>query len=321
MAKPALERFLYIDQKLRSGVYPSTSELGQELGKSYKTIQRDIDFMRDRLSAPIDYDVSRKGWYYTERAYAFPFPKLTESDARTIQAAAAVLDGLGPLPGLEGFMQLARGLRAAAEEPSSAVSVGFGPQRIPAPRVLPMIQKAIERRETLRVRYRKRPQAVPEDRLMDPLHLRFQGGDWFLAARDHRSGQVRVFAVHRMMSAETTGNAFTPAPQFSSKTFFGDGIGIERGKKGHRVVLKLTGFAAQIAQETSFHPSEKRTLCKDGSVRLEMTVSGLTDVAMWAMARGPEVEVLEPKGLRQMVADELTRAATLYRRRSRGTRN
>lgn len=312
-AKPAIERFLYIDRKVRSGVYPSTSELGEALEKSYKTMQRDIEFMRDRLRAPLEYDLSRKGWYYTEPAYTFPFPKLTETDARTIQAAAAVVEGLGPLPGLDGFMQLAQGLRASAEDSSMTVSAGFGPQRIPPPRILGTIQKAIERRETLRVRYRKHPQTAPENRMMDPLHLRFQTGDWFLAARDHRSGEVRVFAVHRMMSIEKTGTAFTSPKEFSSRTFFANGIGIERGKRRHKVVLKLTGFAAQIAQETTFHPSEKKTIRKDDSVLLTLTVSGVTDIAMWAMARGPEVEVLAPRELRRMVATELKQATKLYR--------
>jgi len=43
-----------LHEKLRAGAFPNCRKLADELEVSTKTIQRDIDFMRDRLGLPIE---------------------------------------------------------------------------------------------------------------------------------------------------------------------------------------------------------------------------------------------------------------------------
>ncbi len=45
-----------------------------------RTIRRDIDYLRDQLHAPIDFDCVRNGYYYTELTYRLPFPQLTQGE-------------------------------------------------------------------------------------------------------------------------------------------------------------------------------------------------------------------------------------------------
>ena len=55
-----------IHGQLKAGDFPNCRKISDELEVSSKTIQRDIDFMRDRLGLPIEYDPLRFGFHYTE---------------------------------------------------------------------------------------------------------------------------------------------------------------------------------------------------------------------------------------------------------------
>ena len=60
-----IERMIFINNIIRTGSYPNTPKLSKQLEVSIATISRDIEFLRDRLKAPIAYDAFHKGYFYT----------------------------------------------------------------------------------------------------------------------------------------------------------------------------------------------------------------------------------------------------------------
>ena len=79
-SRPPLERMLRIHQALQSGKFPNASTLAREIEVAAKTIHRDIEFMRDRLGLPIEYDSARIGYHYTKEVSAFPNIQITEGE-------------------------------------------------------------------------------------------------------------------------------------------------------------------------------------------------------------------------------------------------
>jgi predicted DNA-binding transcriptional regulator YafY len=63
--KTALARIYFIDREIASGKYPNTRTLAEVYERGTATISRDIEFMRDMMDAPLEYDFKRKGYYYT----------------------------------------------------------------------------------------------------------------------------------------------------------------------------------------------------------------------------------------------------------------
>ncbi len=55
-SRPPLERMLRIHQALQSGKFPNATTLAREVEVTTKTIHRDIEFMRDRLNLPVEFD-------------------------------------------------------------------------------------------------------------------------------------------------------------------------------------------------------------------------------------------------------------------------
>jgi predicted DNA-binding transcriptional regulator YafY len=72
VCRNSLERILYLDERMRSGSYPKKAAAAEFFEVSPKTIERDIEYMRDRLGAPVVYDRERRGYYYSEEGYYLP---------------------------------------------------------------------------------------------------------------------------------------------------------------------------------------------------------------------------------------------------------
>ena len=64
-SKAELLRLHRIDNIIREGEYPSAKKLAEELEVSVRTINRDLDFLRDQYMAPLEYDPQKRGWFYT----------------------------------------------------------------------------------------------------------------------------------------------------------------------------------------------------------------------------------------------------------------
>lgn len=66
---------MWLHEQIHAKRFPNCRNCATALEASSKTIQRDIDFMRDRLGLPIAYDAQRFGFYYYEEPEkARPFP-------------------------------------------------------------------------------------------------------------------------------------------------------------------------------------------------------------------------------------------------------
>ena len=89
--RPPLERMLRIHQAIQEGKYPTAASLAATLDVSTKSIHRDLEFMRDRLQLPLEWDPRRFGYYYTETVNAFPTVQITEGELFALVVAEKAL--------------------------------------------------------------------------------------------------------------------------------------------------------------------------------------------------------------------------------------
>ena len=68
-----IERIVEIHEQISSGKYPTTGKIAELLECSTSTISRDLEFLRDRLYAPYEYDSSKRGYYYTDPNFQLKF--------------------------------------------------------------------------------------------------------------------------------------------------------------------------------------------------------------------------------------------------------
>jgi predicted DNA-binding transcriptional regulator YafY len=65
-SRPPLERFQRIAAALADGRHVTGPVMARQLEISPKTFHRDLEFMRDRLNLPIEFDQSRNSYYFTK---------------------------------------------------------------------------------------------------------------------------------------------------------------------------------------------------------------------------------------------------------------
>src|SRR5579859_6852380 len=90
-SRPPLERMLRIHQLIQSASFPNASTLAAELEVSTKSIHRDLEFMRDRLELPLEFDRARFGYFYTQEVSSFPTVQITQGELFALIVAERAL--------------------------------------------------------------------------------------------------------------------------------------------------------------------------------------------------------------------------------------
>ncbi len=89
----AVERVIWLHKRIKDGYYPNAMRLAERFGISHRQAQRNCDYLRRELHAPIAFDRSRQGYYYTE---PFSLPdSIRVEDPRDISNIVALADMLG----------------------------------------------------------------------------------------------------------------------------------------------------------------------------------------------------------------------------------
>jgi predicted DNA-binding transcriptional regulator YafY len=320
--KPQHRRLVYIDQEIGRGTYPNCTSLARGWEVSSKTIQRDLDYLRDSLQAPIEYDSRRHGYYYTEGTWKMPAVDLHESDLFAIFIAEQALEQYAGTPIHERlsaiFDRIRQSLPATVAVDPSSFGGAFTFQPRPVPQVSTeawdAVMGALRKGRRLRIRYRIVRAGTITVRTIDPLRLVSREGEWYLLAWDRNQKGVRTFALARFLAAEELTEARTIPEGLDDASFAKDGFGGYWGTEEHSVRIRFTRAAAPYVEERTWHPTQHIERERDGSIVLSMKTSHLSGVRRWLLSWGSAARALEPRELVLEVADELEKAARMYGR-------
>jgi hypothetical protein len=73
----ALHRIQWIDAQIRAGTYPNARRLAEQFEISHRQAQRDFEYLRDSLGAPLVYAAQQRGYHYAGETYVLPGPFVT----------------------------------------------------------------------------------------------------------------------------------------------------------------------------------------------------------------------------------------------------
>ena len=299
---------LRIHQALQAGGFPNASKLAREAEVSTKTIHRDVEFMRDRLNLPIEYDARRNGYHYTGEVSGFPTMQITEGEIFALVVAEKALQQYRGTSFEKPLLSALRKMEQALPETISlnladieqTISFRTRAEPILNLEIIDVLAKAVAQRQQLELHYRKPGQAA-EKRLVDAYHLANINGEWFLFAFDHARKDLRTFAPARIQSAKPTGKTFERSPKFSLEKRLRDSFGVHAGAGQFEVVIRFAPRAADYIREKKWHASQTLRDLKDGGAELRMKLSSLAEVERWVLSWGGEATVLKPKELAEAV--------------------
>jgi proteasome accessory factor B len=309
LSRPPLERMLRIHQAIQSGRFPNASTLARDLEVSTKSIHRDIEFMRDRLELPIEYDSGRFGYGYTEQVNAFPTVQITEGELFALIVAEKALQQyrgtnfekplLSAIRKMEQSLPNTISLNLADIE--QTISFRTRAEPILNLEIFDVLARATAHRQQIELAYRKPGQREPESRIVDPYHLANINGEWYLFAYDQLRKDIRTFVPARIQLARPTGRTFDRSPKFSLEARLRDSFGVHSGEGNYDVVIRFNARAADYVREKKWHESQHLRELRNGEVELRLKLSGLGEVERWVLGWGGDAKVIRPKELVESV--------------------
>lgn len=310
-SRPPLLRMMRLHDALRSGDFPNCSVLARQFEVSYKTVQRDIDFMRDQLDLPIEYDASRQGFYYTEDVTEFPSVQVSEGELIALfvaQKSLAQYQGTSfEKPLAAAFRKLTEGLRDEVTVALRDWDTVFSFKALGPPvtdvRMFESMTRAIRDRREVAFSYRKLNSRGWERRRCHPYHLSCVDGQWYLFGWDLERKDIRTFVLTRLRELEVTETPFEKPRAFSAKNYLRKSFGIFSGDEVREIVVVFDAFAAQLIRERRWHTSQKIRELPDGGLELSLQLGSLPEVERWILSWGEHARVVAPHEL----VDSITR--------------
>ncbi len=304
-SRPPLERMMRIHQAITSGKYPNATKLAAEIEVVTKTIHRDIDFMRERMGLPIEYDTRKFGYYYTEEVNAFPTLQITEGELVALLIAEKALQ---QYRGTNFEKPLISAFKKMESSLPDTISLNFADWdqsisfRTSAEPVLNLenfdaLAKATAAHRQLELSYRKPGSKQAQPRIVDPYHLANINGEWFLFAYDHLRKDIRTFVPSRIQSVRPTGQTFPRPEKFSVEKILRDSFGVHSAQGDYNVVIRFDTYAADYIREKRWHPSQTLRELKDGGVELRLKLSSLGEIQRWILGWGGSAVVIAPPEL------------------------
>lgn len=317
-----LRRLSYIDVTLREHKCPNAKELSRPYGCSKRTIERDIERLRDDFGAPVYFDYARGGYAYSDPTFVLPAVRLTQGELLAIYLAEQVLQQYTGSPLHQHLSSAFRKVAAYLPEEVSVdiselgATFSFDPGPVrnsEGAQFFKGLTEAIAAHRTVAIDYFSQYRNALTHRELDPYHITNYRGDWYVSGFCHLRYAVRDFAVTRIRKLEILDKEFKVAADFDREQYLDRQFGIEKGARSQGIALKFSPEQSRWMLEKSWHQSEEKEMQADGSLIMKMHVPVTGELKRWVMSFGKEVEVLEPDELRDIVGKEVQELAETYR--------
>lgn len=318
-----LERLLKIDTLLRWGKRHTQASIAEAIGDiSERTIRNDIAFLRDRLLAPLEYNRER-GWHYTNPDWRLPSISLSQGELFALILGARMLSSYAGSAYVDELRSaIARlserlpeatwvDLQQVADERilfSSGASINLDPE------IWHGLERSCKKFKSVWIEYFTASRNASSERKLDPylLHI-YRGTNPYVIGFCHKRQEVRWFRIDRIRSLKVLEEEFTVKPDFDAKGHLAMIFQHEVGGVPQRIEIWFDSATAPFIGERCWHPSQELIKHEDGSLTLQMYVSGLNDLKRWVLGYGKGAVVKSPPELVDMVQREIEAMNRNYR--------
>lgn len=317
-------RLYRIDQLLHERRVVPTSIFLEQLEISLATLKRDLDYMKDRLHAPIGWDRLLRGYRFVDdpaamKHYSLPGLWFNASEIHALLSMQRLLSMIQPgilAPHIQPLLSRLQSLLGEGDHSSDEIQhrvriLGMAARNL-GYRCFEVIGSALVNRKRLNINYYNRSRNEMTEREISPLRLVYYRDNWYLDAWCHMRGELRCFAMDVIRQAIMLDKpAINIADQKLDEVLGGD-YGIFSGKCIVWAKLKFTPERSRWVSVENWHPEQKSHFDRDGNYHLEIPYSDDRELIMDILKYGGNVEVLSPQSLRKRVIEELSRACKQY---------
>jgi predicted DNA-binding transcriptional regulator YafY len=272
-----------------------------DLEMSERTVYRYIQTLQV-AGFPITYDKKKESYVFNE-GFKLGKPDLTVEETLAFALAKRLLGNFGA--GMEKSLNsieeklsvkgtdLPQYIVLKAEKLSHVIEGYLG-----------MIYQAIKNFKRIKIGYKALYSDEETERKVDPYYLFFQDNFWHLRGYCHLRDDLRTFALDRITSLNILNENFIPKGISSEEELSGS-FGIVVDGEPVEVILIFDKEVKPYVLRKKWHQSQKEKELKDGRVEMSFRVNGIEGIKQWIYRWIPNVEVVEPKKLKNILNHDL----------------
>lgn len=311
-SKTQAERLLDLDRRLRNSEYPNCTSFAVDWEISSKTAQRDFEFLRDRMGAPLEYDALKRGYFYTESTFMLPAVQMNEGELAALLMGSKALEQYKGTPMAEKLTSVFEKLSALLpdnitvrpEELFTRFSFTAPPAMPISSNVWNTVIQGLENHQVLEIRYRN--WSGEKTARVTPVHLSNLQGDWYLFVQYEGFDNFRQLALARIRNIKLLSKKTEIKGTFDPKKELTNTFSRFAGEnKPFRITVEFYPEIACEVLERQWHPNQIVKNLKNGGVEISFEAKGDIEIKRWVLAYGRYAKVKSPKWLKDQIVDEV----------------
>lgn len=302
----------------------TTEQFLKELEISRATFRRDLEYLRDRLGAPIEWDAELGGYQLQnipgESLSALPGLWLNEFEIHSLLSVIELLRNIDPEgligsqvnPIRERLEKLLEKGDYSAREVARRIRITTIARRNTPTQFFELVAHALLARKRLQITHLGRQDNRLSEREISPQRLVYYRDNWYLDAFCHNKDDLRTFAMDALEAVTLLDRPAVSIEEADLRSELESGYGIFAGAKQEIARLKFSPFRARWVSKEVWHPEQKGEIKEDGSYILSIPYSDERELVLDILRQGAQVEVISPKSLRASVKRAIEAAVEIY---------
>jgi len=319
MPSDRVSRLLRLINLLQTRTGWNGPSLAAELGISTRTLYRDLNTLEQ---AGIPCRAEDGGDYKIQQGFFLPPVSLSASEVLGLMQLTRFIGNHRERPfhahALSAIYKLItivpEALRATCGQMLSSISIEPDPKldTDTESRYFTQLQQAVDLGRACRVDYAAVNGEGQTSFEIEPYLLHHVNRAWYVLGKTDLHNEVRMLKVVRIKELALLGRSFKKPSAYKISDKLGQAWRLLPEGKVYKIELAFTPRVATNVGEVRWHDSQSVTWQDDGGCLMRFEVDGLNEIAWWVCGYADQVEVKQPKKLREIVARMHQSAAALY---------
>lgn len=310
------ERLQYIDSTIREKGIVTVSEVASKFEVSIRTVKRDIEYLRDRIGAPIQYIPHKRGYvyshpfdyftYHNEKIFLFYIflMRLINSPTHFPYIDETIVDNVKKLIKNEYLPLISR------------ITYEMDEWEILNFEVFEKLFYAMRKNKIASINY---VDAKGEQTIRDisPEQFIHYEGRWYLIAFDENINELRTFLISRIKNVSSKNiNKKNKISQNDLQKYIEANYGIYKGKKGTDVCIRFYEPVNNLVKKQIWHKSQK---INEGNhsdfgkyVEMTLPVHHPQELLGKVLRYGKYAEIVSPEDVRKLWIEAIEEAYFRY---------
>lgn len=316
ISKHPFGRYQVIDRELGRKDWVKTKELKEIIEDelsiivSERMINEDINAMRDDsllgYYAPIEYNKTRKAYYYTDKSYTIKAFGLKDGDINALMFYAKTINQYKEYEVFKDFTNAIEKVLDAVtirkgisnkEHARSVVQTERTP-RLTGSELIPTIVQALDSNQVIEFEYQKFEETVSKSVKLHPYLLKEDRHRWYVIGRvEGHSEPTTKYALDRMLTLSIMEDKFEPI-DFDFDQYFAYSFGITvTNDEPLEVILSFTPLQGNYLKTLKIHHTQRTLIDNETEYRISVKVKPSWEFYEKILGYGNSVKVISPENI------------------------